>query len=114
MQLADAVEGSLRGGQVITVGAYDEQGKFIPIDVTGTTITGEMRDLDTNVARAMQSTFIPLGTSGEADQGDIQWDYAPEDLVHARYSLIFSVAYPTGPTPLKTFRAHWYVAPGVP
>ena len=108
MALADGVEGGLRGGQVFRVMLPDGT----PVDVTGSTGSGELRDLWTNQVRPIAGTLTPVGTSGESDQGDVHWEYDAADLVHAQYRVQFAFAFPSGPTPYKTFRDRWYVAPG--
>ena len=115
MALADAVEGSVRGGQIFTVGVDDGKGGLTPTDVTGSTITGSMRAIDQNTpTRAMDSTFMPIGTTGQPDQGDVRWDYAATDLIPGTHNLVFTFTFSAGATPLKTFRARWYVASGDP
>ena len=104
MPLADAKAGSVRGGQVFKVTLPDGT----PIDITNTTITGEITDLRTGQARAVVGALTP-DPDQVNNRGDTHWAYDLADVVGATYLAEFTYEYPQGATPLVTFKALWYV-----
>lgn len=105
-RLADAVDGSVRGGQDM----FWRQPDGAPIDLTGATITGTLQDMVSAVDRAIAGTLSVI----DGPAGHAQWDYAAADVVEGFYYAQFNAAYLAGGTPEKSFIAIWRVQPSLP
>ena len=101
MALAYAVQGALRPSQIITWTRSDDTAEVL----TGATITGTIRN-DANVVRAIAGTL----TVTDGATGTFRWDYAAGDVATAGiYTVQFSAAFGSSPTPARTLKAQWLV-----
>jgi hypothetical protein len=102
MALAAAVRGGRRPSQLITW-LRDDSGAE---DLTGATLTGQIRNRATNETRAIAG---PL-TVTDAVGGVFRWDYAAADVAEAgRFDVQFDAAFAAGQTPARTFVTRWEV-----
>lgn len=102
MGLAAAIQGATRPSQQITWLDGDGQ----PVDLTGATITGRMRNKDTNAARDISGTL----TVTDGTNGVFVWAYSTADVATAGgFDVQFTAAYGENPTPARSIKAAWTV-----
>jgi hypothetical protein len=102
MALADAVAGAIRPAQVITWTRADDTAE----DLTGATLTGFIRNHETDVTRAIAGTLAVT----TAASGIFTWTYVAADVADAGLHDVQIVAtFASGLTPAKTFTGQWRV-----
>lgn len=102
MGLAPAIAGATRPGQSITW--LDGDGS--PVDLTGATITGKMRNKHSGQTRDITGVFTV--TDGSA--GVFVWIYDVGDVATAgAYAVQFTAAYSSAPSPERNIIASWNV-----
>lgn len=102
MALADAVAGGKRPSQIITWA--DANGTVL--DLTGATITARIKNNATGSTVASDGVF----TVTSATAGQFRWDYSTTDVASAgSYTVQFSAAFGSSPTPARTFTTDWRV-----
>jgi hypothetical protein len=103
MGLANAVKGSLRPSQSIT---WTREGLNTPEPLTGATLTGQLRNSDTQVTRAIAGTL----TVTDGANGVFTWAYDAADVAEAGlFDVQFTAAFGTSPTPARTVVGKWTV-----
>ncbi len=103
MGLANAVKGALRPSQQIV---WTRAGLNTPEPLTGATITGKLRNCDTQEARAITGTLSVL----DGAQGQFVWDYSAADVAEAgQFDVQFTAAFAASPSPARTVKALWTV-----
>lgn len=101
MALAYAVQGALRPSQIITWTRSDDTAEVL----TGATITGTIKN-DAGTVRAIAGTL----TVTDGATGTFRWDYAAGDVATAGiYTVQFTAAFGSSPTPARTLKAQWLV-----
>ena len=106
MNLAKAVEGSLRDPQRITWGYIDPITKqFTPMNLIDATLSGVLRPRATRVERAIAGMLLLV----DAANGIFDWEYDAADVVHGHYDVRFQADYVSGLSPALTFWQYWYV-----
>lgn len=102
MALAAAVQGAKRPSQVITW--TDADGT--PVNLTGATITGVIRNKSTGAARVIDGTL----TVTTAASGIFTWAYGTADVATAgQFEVQFNAAFGAAPTPARSITASWMV-----
>lgn len=102
MGLASAITGANRPSQQITWLTSDGA----PVDLTGATLTGRMRNKDTNVPRDISGTL----TVTDGTNGVFVWAYSSADVATAGgYVVQFTATYTTAPTVTRSIVAAWTV-----
>lgn len=100
--LPDWTEGSLFPSPLFTL-YYN--GTTTPVDLTNASgITGKIRD-SAGVVRDIAGTLAV----DDADAGTVLWTLDADDVQGGRCEVQITVAFGSGQTPAKTFRADWYV-----
>lgn len=100
--LPNAIEGAIRPSALIT---WYQLGTTTPVDLTGATITGTIRDLETGVVRAIAGDLTVI----DGVNGVFRWDYDLDDLVPGVARVQFTAVFGSNPTPARTFEAGWKV-----
>lgn len=101
MALAYAVQGALRPSQIVTWLRSDDS----PEDLTGATLTGTIRN-SAGVVRAITGTLSVT----TAASGIFTWAYSAADVTSAgNFTVQFSAAFGSSPTPARTLMAKWVV-----
>ncbi len=104
MGLANAVMGALRPSQQIT---WTREGVNTPEPLTGATLTGKLRNCDTQVTRAIAGTL----TVTDGANGVFTWAYDAADVAEAGlFDVQFTAAFGTSPTPARTVTSRWEVS----
>lgn len=101
MALASAIVGAQRPSQDVTWLREDDT----PEDLTSATLTGTVIPRSTRIPQAIQGTLSVI----DALNGIFRWEYALVDLVAGYNDVTFEAAFPTGPSPAKTFKTVWFV-----
>jgi hypothetical protein len=102
MGLAAAIAGANRPSQQITWLTSDGES----VDLTGATITGRMRNKDTNATRDISGTL----TVTDATSGVFVWAYSTADVQTAGgYAVQFTATYAAAPTVTRSIVAAWTV-----
>jgi len=98
--VADAVEGALRPGQVITWLREDEQ----PQELTGALLTGTIRSKGQQ--RAIDGALLVKDAPG----GVFLWLYAAADVAEAgTFDVQFTASFANGRSPARSYSAVWVV-----
>lgn len=101
--LQDWTEGSLFPSPLITLYYNDST---TPVDLTNAgAITGKIRN-SAGVTRNIAGT---LAVSGTPTLGQVLWTLHADDVVGGRCEVQITVAFSSGQTPTRTFRADWRV-----
>lgn len=102
MPLADAIQGDLHTGQLIT---WYYTGTTTPKPLTGATITGTITDRVTGITRAVAGVL----TVTDEPNGVFSWAYAAADPVTAgTFTVQFTATYADG-LPDSSFETPWNV-----
>lgn len=102
MALANAVKGGLRPSQSITWKRADGSAE----DLTGATITGQIRDTSTRETRTVTGVLLVL----DGAAGVFVWDYSAADVAEAgQFDVQFTAAFAASPSPARTVKALWTV-----
>ena len=99
-ELPTWTEGSTYKGLLLTW--TDEDGN--PEDLTGATITGRIKDMQTKVARDVAGSIVPTANAAE---GEAQWTFHVDDVVAGKYEVQLK-AVRSG-KPWLSFVADWVV-----
>lgn len=101
MALAPAIQNALRPAQEITWADVDGT----PLNLTGSTITGKIRDrlgAVRDIAGTLELT--------DAASGVFTWNYHADDVGTAgNFTVQFTATFGTAPSPAKTLMAEWIV-----
>lgn len=102
MGLAPAIAGATRPGQQITW----LDGDGAPVDLTGATITGRMKNKSSGQTRDITG----LLTVNDGPNGVFTWTYDTEDVETAGgYAVQFTADYSEAPSPERNVIAAWTV-----
>ena len=102
MGLAPAIAGATRPGQQITW----LDGDGLPVDLTGATITGKMKNKNSGQTRDITG----LLTLTDASNGVFTWTYDVGDVATAgAYVVQFTATYGSAPSPERNIIAGWTV-----
>lgn len=81
-----------------------------PLNLTGATVMGRIRNLATNVTRDISGAL----SVAEPAAGRFLWAYSPEDVAAAgQYEVQFTASFPDSPSPARTFIQAWTVEPSI-
>lgn len=101
--LPDWTEGSLFPSPLITL-YYNDSTTVVDLTNAGA-ITGKIRN-SAGVVRDIEGT---LAVNGTPTLGQVLWTLHADDVVGGRCEVQITVAFSSGQTPTRTFRADWYV-----
>ena len=102
MALANAVQGALRPGQMITW--KREDGTAEPL--AGATLTGVIRSRTAGARRAIAGSLTPTDAAG----GVFLWEYAAADVAEAgHFDVQFTASFAAGLSPARSFVERWTV-----
>ncbi len=100
--LANAVKGGRRPSQSVTWKRADGTAE----NLTGATITGQVRSTISQEARAITGTLSVL----DGANGVFVWDYSAADVAEAgQFDVQFTAAFAASPSPARTVKALWTV-----
>ena len=112
-ELPKVARGSLRPGVSVI---WTHADGTTPEDLTNATISGWIKDAETNTVRDIAGTF----TVTEAAAGAFTWNLDPLDVAtDGAYQVQFAATWPSSPTPGRTAVFEWEVVesladPGTP
>ena len=101
MALIDGIQNSTYRGQTIT--AQDKDGTAI--DLSGATITGFKRNVETEVTVAIDGTLALV----DAPNGQFSWNYGTVDVGTAGSFVVQFIFTYAGPLLDRSFSEAWYV-----
>lgn len=105
MALASAVEGSTDYQDITWIQLLTTPP--VPLDLTGATITGILREWRSQITRAIAGTLDPT----DPVNGVFRWTYSTADTLPLVYDVQFTATYPGSNPVSKTFQTTWYIEP---